>query len=313
MEATLTLVFILLGTAIGSFLNVCIDRLPSGKSFVYPPSHCENCQHRLSLIDLIPIFSFLYLRSHCRYCNAPIRWRLLWVEVGTGLLFALTYWYYGLSFEFAIAAIYVCLFVVLGVIDLEHNLILNKIVYPATVLALIINVFFTHSGIFYGVVGGIAGLVLFIIIALISRGGMGWGDVKMAALIGIVTGFPLVLVALILGIVLGGSVAGLLHQKRLRLHRLVGVRAVAPLGGAAPTLRLVLPRSPGRGAPEKRRTQRRVHHRRLFHARAPYTRADLRPDHRRHRRLRDRVRGPGRADRRKVARETPPPQVEENH
>ncbi|GAH26381.1 unnamed protein product, partial [marine sediment metagenome] len=125
MELMLVVAFALLGAVIGSFLNVCIDRLPTGKSLVYPPSHCDACQHRLAPKDLIPVFSYLWLRGHCRYCHEPIPRRIFWIEVGSGLLFALTYWHYGLSVEFAVATFYCCLFVVLGVIDLEHKLILN--------------------------------------------------------------------------------------------------------------------------------------------------------------------------------------------
>jgi len=219
MEVILIVIFALLGTAIGSFLNVCIDRLPIGKSLAYPPSHCDACQHRLLPKDLIPVFSYLWLRGHCRYCQAPIPRRVFWVEVGTGLLFAFIYWHYGLSVEFAVSAFYCCLFIVLGVIDLEHKLILNKIVYPAAVVALIIDAFLPQPGIINGVIGGTIGFALFLIPALIFRGGMGWGDVKMAALIGLVTGFPLVFVALLTGVVLGGLVAGILLLLRIKKRK----------------------------------------------------------------------------------------------
>lgn len=219
MEVILIVIFALLGTAIGSFLNVCIDRLPIGRSLVRPPSHCDACQHRLSLKELIPLFSYLRLRGHCRYCQAPIPRRLFWVEVGTGLLFAFIYWRYGLSVEFAVNAFYCCLFIVLGVIDLEHKLILNKIVYPAAVVALIIDALLPQPGIINGVIGGAIGFALLLIPALIYRGGMGWGDVKMAALIGLVTGFPLVFVALLTGVVLGGLVGGILLLLRIKKRK----------------------------------------------------------------------------------------------
>ncbi|MFC1995804.1 prepilin peptidase, partial [Chloroflexota bacterium] len=223
METIFIAIFALLGTAIGSFLNVCIDRLPAGKSLVYPPSHCDNCQRRLSPKDLIPVLSYLYLRGHCRHCQIPIPRRILWIEVGSGLLLAFTYWHYGLSVEFVITAFYGYLFIVLGVIDLEHQLILNKIVYPAAAMTLIINVFLYKPGVLdgflpqsvvvagliseiNGLISGAISFVFLLIPALISRGGMGWGDVKMAALIGLVIGFPLVLVALLMGVILGGLV-----------------------------------------------------------------------------------------------------------
>ena len=234
MDVILTVVFALFGIAVGSFLNLSIDRLPAGKSLVYPPSHCDACQHRLSLKELVPIFSYLWLRRRCRYCQALIPQRVFWVEVGSGFLFGFLYWHYGLSIELAVAAFYCCLFMVLGVIDLEHKLILNKITYPAAVVAVIIlaiDSFLPEAGLFSslifvpepsilsGVIGGAIGFVLLLVFALVFRGGMGWGDVKMAGLIGLVTGFPLVFIALFLGIVLGGLVAGLLLLLKIKKRK----------------------------------------------------------------------------------------------
>ncbi len=229
MEVVLTVVFALLGTAIGSFLNVCTDRLPAGKSVVHTPSHCDACQHPLSPKDLVPVFSYLWLRRRCRYCQAHIPQRIFWVEIGSGFLLAFLYWYYGLSVEFAVIAFYCYLFIVLMVIDLEHKLILNKITYPAAAVALIISVLIPSIGstdvslpwseIANGAIGGATGLVFLLIPALIYRGGMGWGDVKMAALIGLVTGFPLVFVALLMGVILGGLVAGILLLLKIKKRK----------------------------------------------------------------------------------------------
>src|SRR4030042_1615591 len=81
-------VFTLLGLFVGSFLNVCIDRLPRGQSIINPPSHCPACNHKLGILDLVPLFSYLWLRGRCRYCHAPIPLKLPIVEGVTGLLFA---------------------------------------------------------------------------------------------------------------------------------------------------------------------------------------------------------------------------------
>jgi leader peptidase (prepilin peptidase)/N-methyltransferase len=112
-----------------------------------------------------------------------------------------------LSKELAINSFYCCLFIILMVVDLEHKLILNKVTYPAMGVALLINVFSAEPGIVQAAIGGGIGLGLFLLVTLLSRGGMGWGDVKMAALIGLVTGYPLIFVALVLAIILGGLVA----------------------------------------------------------------------------------------------------------
>jgi len=226
MEAFFIAIFILFGMVVASFLNVCCDRLPVGESVVYPPSHCPACQRRLKALDLIPVFSYLWLRGRCRYCQAPIPRRVLWVEIGTGLLFGLVYWRYGLSLELLVTLVYSCIFIVLMVIDLEYRLILNKVVYPTIALALLVSILFSLflpqveivPEIREAAIGGGIGLGLFLLVVVISRGGMGWGDVKMAALIGIVIGY-LVFVALFLAVILGGLVAGLLLVLKIKKRK----------------------------------------------------------------------------------------------
>ena len=168
MEAVITVAFALLGMEIGSFLNVCVDRLPAGRSLVRPRSYCDNCQQPLSVKDLVPVFSYLWLRGRCRYCNAPIPRRVFWVEIGTGALFAFLYWHYGFTAELAVTAFYCCIFIVILVIDMEHKLILNRIVYPAAAAALLISVFLPQSEILHlpwpqtinGIIAGAIGFVL---------------------------------------------------------------------------------------------------------------------------------------------------------
>jgi leader peptidase (prepilin peptidase)/N-methyltransferase len=232
VEIGLTVVFALLGLAVGSFLNVCIDRLPQNKSIAYPPSHCEACQHKLAAKDLIPVFSYLRLRGRCRYCQASIPRKLLWVELATAVIFALLYWHYGLSAELGVLAFYACLFIIIFVIDLERSLILNKVVYPAMVVALLLSLYpwpwLSESigmRVAYAALGGTAGFAIFLLIALVSRGGMGWGDVKLAALIGLATGFPMVFVTIIMAAILGGIVAVVLLATRRR-----GRREMIPFG-----------------------------------------------------------------------------------
>ncbi len=231
-------VFTLLGMVVASFLNVCVDRLPNNESLLFPASHCASCHHRLAVKDLVPVFSYLWLRGRCRYCQALLPRRLLWVEISTGLLFGYLYWHYGLSIELAVIAFYCCLFITLMVIDLEHGLILNKLVYPGVAVALLISVFLPPSrliypsgvvpllisdflpqlGIVQAAIGGGIGLGLFLLIVVISRGGMGWGDVKMAALIGIVTGY-LILPALLMAVIFGGLVAGILLLLKIKRRK----------------------------------------------------------------------------------------------
>ena len=237
MEITLIVIFTLLGAAAGSFLNVCIDRLPAGKSLVSPPSFCDDCQRPLLLKDLIPLFSFLWLRRRCRYCGAPLPWRVFLVEASTAALFGILYWHYGLTAQFGITVFYFCVFIVILVIDFKHQLILNKIVYPVAVVALLLDIIVPlpemltlapgifrdlpqfAAGTVAGLTGGVVGFVLLLLPALVFRGGMGWGDVKMAGLIGLAVGFPLVLVAIVGSVVLGGLVAGALVLSRVKKRK----------------------------------------------------------------------------------------------
>lgn len=214
VETLGVLLFGFLGLVIGSFLNVCIDRLPRNESVVSPPSHCEACQHRLGFKDLIPIFSYLRLRGRCRYCQAAISGKLLWVELAAGVIFAYLYHRYGLSPELGIMLFYTCLFIVVFVIDLEHGLILNKVVYPAMIVALLLALVpqpWLGEGIADRIasaaLGGAVGFAIFLLLAIVSRGGMGWGDVKLVALIGLATGFPMVLFSIVLAAVIGSAVA----------------------------------------------------------------------------------------------------------
>ncbi|MBE9514614.1 MAG: prepilin peptidase, partial [Chloroflexi bacterium] len=227
MEILLIFLFALLGLTVGSFLNVCIDRLPRDESVVSPPSHCEACQHRLGLKDLIPVFSYLRLRGRCRYCQAAVSRKLLWVEIAAGLIFALLYWHFGLGPELGIMAFYACVFIVVFVIDLERGLILNKVVYPAMIVALLLALvpqpwltrWIVINGVANAALGGGVGFAIFVVIAIVSRGGMGWGDVKLVALIGLAVGFPLVLFSIIVGAILGSIVALALMIARKRRFR----------------------------------------------------------------------------------------------
>ena len=226
MDAIGIITFTVLGVIIASFLNVCIDRLPARQSLISPPSHCPSCRHRLAIKDLVPVLSYLWLRGRCRYCRAAIPKRVLWVEIANGALFACLYSQYGMGAELAVTAFYCCLFIVLMVIDLERGLILNRIVYPAMVAALLISVVFSVflpglaivPGIKYSAIGGGIGFGLALLIVVLSRGGMGLGDVKMAALMGFAIGFPLIFFTLILAAIIGGIVAAvlLLAKKKKR-------------------------------------------------------------------------------------------------
>ena len=223
--------FAILGLAVGSFLNVCIDRLPAGESIVRLSSHCESCRTPIRRRHLIPVLSYLWLRGRCRYCGAHIPLRVLLVELTAAALFAALSWHYGMTPQLVMALVYACLFLLIFVIDLEHQLILEVIIYPAIALAFIFSFFWGGFGDYWpelgvasALLGGALGFVFMMLPYLLARArygkeGMGEGDIYLAVFIGLATGFPLVIVALIMGIIAGGVVAVSLLLLKLRKRK----------------------------------------------------------------------------------------------
>ncbi|MCD6359172.1 MAG: prepilin peptidase [Dehalococcoidia bacterium] len=206
--------FFLLGLAVGSFLNVCADRLPRRQSLIRPPSHCDVCQHRLCPLDLIPLLSYLYLKGKCRYCGAPISYRMPVVEAATGITFVVLWSRLGFSVELPLAMLFACLFIIIIVIDIEHHLIFNRVIYPAIGLAFLLPLLSANYEITSAVLGGVTGAGILFILVLIFPAGIGMGDVKLAALVGLLIGFPEIFIALFVASLVGGVVAvGLLLFK----------------------------------------------------------------------------------------------------
>jgi leader peptidase (prepilin peptidase) / N-methyltransferase len=227
MEIFLLIILGFIGAAVGSFINVCIDRLPSGGSVISPPSYCDSCYRRLHPLEMIPVFSYIILRGRCRKCGAKIPLRVMLVELFCGVLTAYLLWDKGLTADFAFSAFYCYIFVAIALIDLKHQLILNVIVYPSVIAGLIIAPFFLESvsgtlimNFLNGLAAaGIGALILFIPFLATFGRGMGFGDVKMAVLIGLSTGFPNVLIAILGGIILGGVMAVILLAARIKKRK----------------------------------------------------------------------------------------------
>lgn len=226
LETSLTVfIFTLLGFAVGSFLNLCIDRLPLDQSIVRPQSHCPDCGKRVSAIDLVPVLNYLWLRGRCRNCGSRIPLRLPLVEAATGAVFGLLTWHYGLGPELGVSLVFASFMMVIIFIDLDHQLILNVVVYPGIVVALVLAVVRQEFGVdgdgflVQSLIGGAIGLVLLGLPYILYSKGMGLGDVKLALMIGLMLGYPLVFVGLLLAIVAGGLMAAALLILRLKRRR----------------------------------------------------------------------------------------------
>jgi leader peptidase (prepilin peptidase)/N-methyltransferase len=204
----LTLYFLILGLLIGSFLNVIIYRLPAGKSIISPPSHCPECGTRLKVIDLIPVLSFFSTGGKCRYCNTKISIQYPLVELLTGFLFLFTYLKFGFSVQLFIYLLLISALIAITFIDYKYMIIPNKITYPLIVISLLSAIIFNHITFFQSLLGIFIPTSLLLIIALIFKGGMGMGDVKLAAAIGGFLGWSYTLAGIFIGSLLG-SIIGL--------------------------------------------------------------------------------------------------------
>jgi len=229
----------LLGSAIGSFLNVVICRLKTKESILFGYSHCTQCKHKLAWYDLIPLVSFVLTRGRCRYCGKKISWQYPIVELATALLFTLVFYkqFNNLGMQqfdlllycyIAILLFYVSALIVIFVYDLKHNIIPDKIVVSGIVVAILGNLIFDllHNLKSYSVFNGqlssinyrsISGLIaalaasgFFYLLVVISKGHwMGGGDVKLAFFMGLILGWPNILVGLF-GAFISGAIIGLI-------------------------------------------------------------------------------------------------------
>ena len=205
------------GTVVGSFLNVCIYRLPRGLSIVRPGSRCPECKEPIRPYDNIPILSYILLKGRCRHCGARISARYPLVETLNGILYCLVLWRWGIELHALVFMAICSSALVITFIDLEFQIIPDVITLPGTLLGLVAgslvlpDVFYNASalGLKNSLTGAALGFGLFYLIAILSRGGMGGGDIKMMAMVGATTGWKGVLATTFVGS-LSGAIVGLL-------------------------------------------------------------------------------------------------------
>lgn len=203
------LVSFILGLVIGSFLNVCICRLPSGGSIVGPGSACPHCGKPLAPRDLVPVASYLALGGKCRYCEEPISIQYPIVELLAGLLYAAVVWTYGLTLQSLSLLIFVCLIMICAGTDLNTGLILNSITFPGIAIGVALSFLVPGMTPLQSLLGVlVSGGVVWIMFAVTRGRGMGGGDVKFMAMVGAFLGWDRGLLTLFLGALIG-SVVGI--------------------------------------------------------------------------------------------------------
>ena len=215
MNLLLIIIYILLSLFIGSFLNVVALRIPNKESIVYPPSHCPTCDHRLSALDLVPVLSYVGLKGKCRYCGDKISPIYPFGELLTLVVFLLIPYFFGFSKELIVAYPFAMIMIAVTLSDIRYQLIPDRITYPGMILLFVLRIFVHPLPIWQYLVGAVLGGGLLLLIAILSRGGMGGGDIKLFFLIGLVLGWQNTLLALFLSTGIGAVIGGLLILLRI--------------------------------------------------------------------------------------------------
>lgn len=215
------------GLLLGSFYNVMGIRIPVGKSVVMPPSHCDACDTRLRIKDLVPVVSWCVLRGKCRYCGVRVSYVYPLMEVSTALFFVLAWVRFGWHPELLIVLFCISVLAVLSVSDFAYHRIPDAVLLPSIAILLGLRAWFHPLGMWSYLFGAILGFGVLFVIALAQPGGMGFGDVKLFVFVGLLTGLSGTIFTLMLASFIGSTVG-----VTLRLLGRIGRKQPVPFGPA---------------------------------------------------------------------------------
>jgi leader peptidase (prepilin peptidase) / N-methyltransferase len=199
----------LFGLILGSFYNVAGLRIPQNQSIAVPRSHCPHCKHTLSPLELVPVLSYMFLGGKCRRCKAPVSALYPAVELSTGILFAAAPLIIGWTAELFVAWTVISLVIIVFVSDFKYMIIPDKVLLFFAAVLIAERIFLPLSPWWDSLAGAALGFFLLLLIAVISKGGMGGGDIKLYAVIGIALGVKLVFLSFFLATLFGAVLGGL--------------------------------------------------------------------------------------------------------
>ncbi len=206
------------GLIIGSFLNVCIYRIPQNESIVFGPSHCMQCKTELKWYELFPLFSYIFLRGKCRTCHARISIRYPLIELLNGVLYAIAFYRYKSIQQAVTIALFFSILIIISMIDLDTMLIPNRLVAAIFVLGIASIWIFPEVSIFSRLIGSVIISIPFLLIAIFT-GGMGGGDVKLMFAAGFFLGAKSVVIAALIGIVLA-AICGIIIKIKTKKSKI---------------------------------------------------------------------------------------------
>ena len=209
--------FFVLGLIIGSFLEVVIYRVPRKLSIIKPGSYCPSCKGKIAFYDNIPLISYIILKGRCRNCKVRISYKAFIIEILTGLLFVLNYFFFNLSIHTIIGIIFSCVLIVVSFIDIDLRIIPNVIVLPFTIIGLGFNIYINSEKWWMPIAFSLGAFTFMLIINLIYPKGMGMGDVKLSLMIGAFL-VKSVIAGLFLGFLAGAlfGIGVIIKKKKMR-------------------------------------------------------------------------------------------------
>jgi leader peptidase (prepilin peptidase)/N-methyltransferase len=223
----LYILVLLFGAVIGSFLNVCIHRLPREESVAWPASHCPSCGQSIATYDNIPVISYLILRGRCRACRTPISLRYPLVEAANAIAYVIVFWVFGFTVTACVYAALVSALLVVTGTDLSHYMIPDAVTLPGIVIGLLCATLILPLGPADSMLGVLVGggslwFLAWVSPYLFGKEGMGGGDIKLMAMVGSFLGWQPALLAIMIGSLLGSLIgSGLMVARVIRREQYI--------------------------------------------------------------------------------------------
>lgn len=225
MNISIAVLFFIVGIVFGSFYNVVGYRLPKGESLIYPPSHCTKCNHRLSPLELIPVFSFLFLGGKCKNCKQKISWFYPIFEFSSGVLFSLSYLRFGFSYECLISIIFISMLLIIFISDYQTMIIPDSVLIISSILIVVIKfIAFGLNACLASLLNSVLSFIFMLLLKLFGdflfkKESMGGGDIKLLFVFGLVLGFPNSILSIFLASVIGLPIS-LINIKKNTSHEI---------------------------------------------------------------------------------------------
>ena len=219
MEVSIILLFFIVGTIFGSFYNVVGYRVPKGESLIYPSSHCTKCNHKLGMLELIPVLSFLFLGGKCKKCKDKISWFYPIFEFISGVLFALSYVVFGFSLECLLSIVFISMLLIIIISDYQTMIIPDSVLIIFSLVIIFIKYFMVGiEGVGISLLHAFGSFIFMLLLKLFGdflfkKESMGGGDIKLLAVFGLMFGFPMSIISVFLSAIIGLPISLILLKK----------------------------------------------------------------------------------------------------